>query len=104
MKDNINSQASHLTGGSTQAGTHPAQSNHPQTRRYKVRGVYWRYQLSTPWYSREHIGEIQLKGKWIIAAGFEINSYVAVTISQGRIIIEPEKTSVVTSATITTHL
>jgi hypothetical protein len=35
-------------------------------------------------------GEIRLRGKWLEAAGFSINSRVRVTINEGQIIIEKE--------------
>lgn len=35
-------------------------------------------------------GEIRLRGKWLEAAGFSINSRVKVTINEGQIIIEKE--------------
>jgi hypothetical protein len=35
-------------------------------------------------------GEIRLRGKWLEAAGFSINSRVKVTINDGQIIIEKE--------------
>ena len=60
-------------------------------RRYKVKHSEWEYQLEEPWYMRDKVGEIQLKGKWLVSAGFQVGSYVTVSISQGQLIIRPEK-------------
>ena len=60
-------------------------------RRYKVKHSEWEYQLDEPWYRRDCVGEIQLKGKWLVSAGFDVGSYVTVAISQGQLIIRPEK-------------
>ena len=41
-------------------------------RRYKVKKTEWPYQLDQPWYMRDQVGEIQLKGKWLVSAGFQV--------------------------------
>ena len=50
-------------------------------RRLKVREGYHSYQLSQ--HQRTPIGEIQLKGHWLIKAGFDINTPVTVRVMDG---------------------
>ncbi len=47
-----------------------------QHRQLKVREAYHTYQLKQNYYQRTPVGEIHLKGHWLIQAGFEIDSPV----------------------------
>ncbi len=55
------------------------------SRQLKVRETYHSYQLCQS--RRTPVGEIHLKGNWLIKAGFDINSPVTVQVSEGKLII-----------------
>lgn len=56
-----------------------------QHRRLKVRQTYHTYQLHQ--HRRTPVGEIHLKGHWLIQAGFAINTPVTVNIRNRQLII-----------------
>ncbi len=64
----------------------------PKTKAYqrqlKVREAYHSYQL------RQHqptpVGEIHLKGHWLIQAGFEIDTPVKVQVMEGCLVVTAE--------------
>jgi len=57
-------------------------------RRLKVREGYHSYQLSQ--HQRTPIGEIQLKGNWLIKAGFDINQPVTVRVMDKCLVLTTE--------------
>ncbi len=70
-------------------GEYPATENKaPKKKTIRTLKVIERYY--DPENSNSKYGEIRLKGKWLEAAGFSINSRVKVTINEGQIIIEKE--------------
>lgn len=56
-------------------------------RRLKVRETYHSYQLSQNCHQRTPIGEIHLKGHWLIQAGFAIDSPVRVRVMEGCLVL-----------------
>ncbi len=56
-------------------------------RLYKVRETYHSYQLKQNHHDRIPVGEINLKGNWLIQAGFEIDQPVTVRVMQGCLVI-----------------
>ncbi len=60
-------------------------------RRLKVREGYHSYQLSQ--HQRTPIGEIQLKGHWLIQAGFAIDTPVTVRVMEGCLVVTTEHSS-----------
>ena len=56
-------------------------------RRLKVRESYYEYQLKQHYFERTPIAEIKLKGRWLVAAGFSIDTPVTVQIEQGKLVI-----------------
>ena len=62
-----------------------------QHRRLKVREAYHSYQLGQ--YQRTPIGEIQLKGQWLIKAGFGIDAPVTVRVMDGCLVLTTENSS-----------
>lgn len=56
----------------------------------KVREACHSYQLSQDYQQRTAIGEIHLKGHWLIQAGFEIDSPVKVRIMHGCLVLTAE--------------
>ena len=54
-------------------------------RRLKVKAAYHSYQLNQN--PRTPIGEIQLKGKWLIEAGFGIDTPVTVRVMEGCLVV-----------------
>ena len=61
-----------------------------QQRQLKVREAYHSYQLSQNCRQRTPIGEIHLKGHWLIKAGFEIDSPVKVRVMDGCLVLTSE--------------
>ena len=61
-----------------------------QQRQLKVRESYHSYQLSQNCHQRTPIGEIHLKGHWLIKAGFEIDSPVKVRVMEGCLVLTSE--------------
>lgn len=61
-----------------------------QQRQLKVREAYHSYQLSQNCHQRTPIGEIHLKGHWLIKAGFEIDSPVKVRVMEGCLVLTSE--------------
>ena len=57
----------------------------PKQRQLKVRETYHPYQLAQ--HQRTPVGEIHLKGHWLIQAGFEIDTPVTVKVLQGELVI-----------------
>jgi hypothetical protein len=68
----------------------PLATSKKYQRRLKVREAYHSYQLSQDYKQRTVIGEIHLKGHWLIQAGFEIDSPVKVRIMQGCLVLTAE--------------
>ena len=68
----------HSTGNSRPVKT-------PNQRRLKVREAYHSYQLSQR--QRTPVGEIHLKGHWLIQAGFDIDTPVTVYVENGKLIV-----------------
>jgi len=62
-------------------------SNICQTRTLKVRESSHSYQQNQPSQQRTEIGQIELKGRWLIEAGFEINTSVKVRIMAGCLVL-----------------
>ncbi|MCP4278291.1 MAG: type I toxin-antitoxin system SymE family toxin [Gammaproteobacteria bacterium] len=56
-------------------------------RQYKVRETYHSYQLKQTSQQRTPIGEIHLKGHWLIQAGFEIDTPVMVRVMEGCLVL-----------------
>jgi toxic protein SymE len=54
-------------------------------RQLKVREAYHSYQLNQN--QRTPVGEIHLKGKWLIQAGFEIDIPVKVRVMEGFLVL-----------------
>ncbi len=69
----------HDTPASCSAKTHQ--------RQLKVRETYHSYQLSQNTLHRTPIGEIHLKGNWLIQAGFEIDMPVRVRVMNGCLVV-----------------
>lgn len=59
-------------------------------RQLKVRGAYHSYQLQQNCRDRTPIGEIHLKGHWLIQAGFEIDTPVRVRVMAGCLVVTAE--------------
>ena len=62
-----------------------------QQRQLKVREAYHSYQLNQSCHQRTPIGEIHLKGNWLIKAGFEIDSPVKVRVMEGCLVLTSEQ-------------
>lgn len=56
-------------------------------RRLKVREAYHTYQLSQNTPQRTAIGQIDLKGHWLIQAGFTIDTPVTVRVMEGCLVL-----------------
>jgi hypothetical protein len=69
-------------------GEYPANQNNPKRKTNRTLKVVERYYDSENPDSK--YGEIRLRGKWLEAAGFSINSRVKVTVYEERIIIQKE--------------
>lgn len=59
-------------------------------RQLKVREAYHSYQLQQSCRDRTPIGEIHLKGHWLIKAGFEIDTPVRVRVMAGCLVVTAE--------------
>ncbi len=59
-------------------------------RQYKVRETYHSYQLKQNSRDRTPIGEIHLKGNWLIQAGFDIDTPVKVRVMEGCLVVTIE--------------
>lgn len=59
-------------------------------RQLKVREAYHSYQLQQNCRDRTPIGEIHLKGHWLIQAGFEIDTPVRVRVMTGCLVVTAE--------------
>jgi len=58
-----------------------------EQRQLKVRETFHAYQLNQNPNQRSPIGEIHLKGHWLIKAGFEINTPVKVRVMDGCLVL-----------------
>ena len=56
-------------------------------RQLKVKQGYYDYQSRQQYTQRAAIGEILLKGKWLVEAGFEINAPITVQVKRGKLIL-----------------
>lgn len=56
-------------------------------RQLKVREGYHSYQLNQRYPLRTPVGEITLKGNWLVQAGFDINSQVKVRVMEGCLVL-----------------
>ena len=56
-------------------------------RKLKVREAYHSYQLSQNYHERTPVGEIHLKGNWLIQAGFTIDTPVNVKVMEGCLVL-----------------
>ena len=78
----------------TQHHTRASRSTKPfsQQRQLKVREAYHTYQLQQNRNDRTSVGEIHLKGHWLIQAGFDINTPVTIRVMDGCLVLttEPE--------------
>lgn len=61
-----------------------------QQQQLKIKETYHSYQLSQNYRQRTSIGEIHLKGHWLIQAGFEIDSPVKVRVMDGCLVLTSE--------------
>ncbi len=59
-------------------------------RQLKVRQSYYEYQLKHYQQDRTPIGQIELKGHWLIQAGFEIDRAVKVRVMPGCLVLTTE--------------
>ncbi len=66
------------------------QYKHHKQHALKVRETYHSYQLQNN-KARTPIGEIHLKGHWLIEAGFAINTPVIVRVMEGCIVVTPKE-------------
>ena len=62
-------------------------STNKQHRQLKVKRGWYDYQARQWINNRSTIAEINLKGKWLADAGFDVDSHVNVSIEQGRLTI-----------------
>lgn len=63
-----------------------ARASH-KPRKLKVRETYHSYQLSQRCRDRTPVGEIHLKGHWLIEAGFAIDTPVTVHVKEGCLVV-----------------
>jgi len=65
------------------------------TRQLKVTAGSYDYQLSQPVPERTAIGQVLLKGHWLVKAGFSVDSPVKVRVMEGCLVLtaEPEAAS-----------
>lgn len=56
-------------------------------RRLTVRKAYHSYQLNQDAFERTPIGEIRLKGHWLIQAGFAVDTAVKVRVMDGCLVL-----------------
>lgn len=72
--------------------THTLRKTTPKKtlRKLKVKEGMHASQSDTPYIKRTKVGEILLKGHWVIEAGFAVNSTARVEISNNRIVLTPE--------------
>ena len=56
-------------------------------RHLKVREGYYSYQLRQNLPKRTPVGEIRLKGHWLIQAGFEIDTPVMIRVMEGCLVV-----------------
>jgi len=61
-----------------------------QQRRLKVRETYHSYQLHQNYNDRTPVGEIHLKGHWLIKAGFDIDAPVKIRVMRGCLVVTAE--------------
>lgn len=77
-----------MTASNDTANRRVTKSNVCQIRRLKVRQSYHEYQL------RQHrptaIGQIDLKGRWLIEAGFQIDQPVTVRVMDKCLVLTTE--------------
>ncbi len=59
-------------------------------RQLKVRQSYYEYQLKHFWKDRTPIGQIELKGHWLVQAGFNIDQAVKVRVMPGCLVVTAE--------------
>ncbi len=59
----------------------------PYQRQLKVRETYHTYQLTQAVKERTPIGEIHLKGHWLLRAGFAIDQAVTVKVMPGCLVV-----------------
>ncbi len=63
------------------------QSDTPTQRQLKVRESRYDYQANQQPNQRTEIGEILIKGKWLIEAGFSVHAKVTIQIEDGRLVL-----------------
>lgn len=61
-----------------------------QQRQLKVREAYHTYQLRQNGNDRTPVGEIHLKGHWLIQAGFTIDTPVKIRVMDGCLVLTTE--------------
>jgi len=73
--------------------TRAARSAKPcsRQRQLKVRETYHSYQLKQNTPDRTPVGEIHLKGHWLIQAGFDINAPVKIRVMDGCLVLTAEQ-------------
>lgn len=60
------------------------------TRQLKVTAGSYDYQLSQPMPERTAIGQILLKGQWLVKAGFPVDNPVKVRVMEGCLVLTAE--------------
>ena len=76
-----------MTVGNDTPNRRVTKSTVGQTRQVKVKETYHDYQLHQNSLTRTPIGEIQLKGNWLIKAGFPINAPVTIRVMEGCLVL-----------------
>lgn len=79
-----------MTTGNDTPNRRVTKSNTSQTRRLKVNESYHDYQLKQTNQERTPIGSIQLKGHWLIQAGFNIDQPVTVRVMDKCLVLTTE--------------
>ncbi len=75
-----------MTKNNHTPSTHEAEIKFKQ-RQLKVCEAYHSYQLNQHPNHRSPVGEIHLKGHWLIEAGFNINTAVKVRVMNGCLVL-----------------
>lgn len=68
----------------------PLAKTKSQQRQLKVKETFHSYQLNQNRNQRTPVGEIHLKGHWLIQAGFTIDSSVKVRVMHGCLVVTAE--------------
>jgi len=63
-----------------------------QTRHIKVNHIYYDYKPKNaePYSATPPVPWIQMKGKWLAKAGFNINTPIKIEVSEGRLVLIAE--------------